>query len=116
MSVQIPGDSTPLPKDQQKLVDDFFDTLGVTDEEDLNVVTVSDPNDLPPPAPGQVNFVVFSSTATLKFKLPDGYTGFTLPSLDGSSSSAEGGITKIFGNKLDNLFFGNDAKQVFKGA
>lgn len=118
MSVQIPGDNTPLPKDQQKLVDSFFQTLGVTDEEDLNVISTDDPNNLPPPVPGQVNFVVFSESTPLSFtmKLPDGFTGLTLPSLGGSTSSAEGGITKIFGNKLDNLFFGNDGKQVFKGA
>jgi len=118
MSVQIPGDDTPLPKDQQQIVDNYFAKLGVTSDDDLNILATTDPTNLPPPDPTKVNFVVFGdgTPASFTLKLSGDYTGITLPSSNGSSGSAEGGITKIFGNKLDNLFFGNDAKQVFKGA
>jgi hypothetical protein len=80
----------------------------------VNVATATDPNNVPPPAPGNFNLeLVVNATGTGSFATPPGYQGVAIRSTDGHTLTllhGDYGVVDTHG--FDSLFAGDGSESI----
>jgi Ca2+-binding RTX toxin-like protein len=83
----------------------------------MNAVTTTDPNNVPPPAPGNFNLeVVVNATGTGSYMTAPGYQGLAIRSADGHTLSLLHGDYGAVDNGAGNTIFLGDGSESIGGA